>query len=46
MRPILATRIIDGFWGAKTDGQENVSCHNQLKEDFLKNGLFDKEGRV
>lgn len=40
IRPILATRIIGGFWDAKTDGQEDVIYHNKLKEDFLKNTLF------
>jgi hypothetical protein len=40
VRPILATRIIGGFWDTKTDGQEDIACHNKLKEDFLKNKLF------
>jgi len=40
IRPILATRIIGGFWDAKTDGQEDVAFHNKLREDFLKNNLF------
>ena len=37
IRPILATRIIGGFWDAKTDGLEDVTFHNKLREEFLKN---------
>jgi len=40
IRPILATRIIGGFWDAKTDGQADVTYHKNLKENFLKNNLF------
>ncbi len=40
VRPILATRIIGGFWDAKTDGLKNVSSHNNLKNDFLNRNLF------
>ena len=40
IKPILATRIIGGFWDAKTDKQDDVSYHNGLRNDFLKNNLF------
>ena len=40
IRPILATRIIGGFWDAKTDGLEDVTSHNNLRDDFLKNNLL------
>lgn len=40
MKPILAARIIGGFWDAKNATQTDVSYHNKLREDFLKNDLF------
>lgn len=40
MRPVLARRIIAGFWDTKTDGSTDFAYHNKLKEDFLKNNLF------
>ena len=41
IKPILATRIIGGFWDAKTDKQKDISYHNKLREDFLKNNLLN-----
>jgi hypothetical protein len=40
IKPILATRIIGGFWDAKTDGEPEVEFHQNLREDFLKNKLL------
>jgi len=40
IRPILASRIIGGFWDAKNDGQVDLTYHTSLKDDFLKNDLF------
>jgi hypothetical protein len=40
IRPILAARIIGGFWDAKTDGQTDVSYHQKLKDDFLQGKLL------
>jgi len=40
IKPILASRMIGGFWDAKTSGLKNLTYHNQLKKDFLKNNLY------
>ena len=40
IRPILASRIIGGFWDAKTNGLKDLTYHNQLKKDFSKNNLY------
>lgn len=40
IRPILAARIISGFWDAQNDNQVCVAYHKDLKEDFLKNKLL------
>jgi len=39
IRPIIAARIIGGFWDAKTDGQDDLTYHQQLRQDFLDNNL-------
>lgn len=43
IKPILATRIIGGFWDAKTNEQDDTSYHNRLRDDFLKNNLLYNE---
>ena len=35
IRPILAARIIGGYWDAKTAGESDYRIHNQLKQEFL-----------
>jgi hypothetical protein len=40
MRPVLASRIIGGFWDEKTAGRTDVKYHQMLKQDFLSNHLF------
>jgi hypothetical protein len=40
IRPILAARIIGGFWDAKRDGQTDFSLHEQIREEFLSNNLY------
>ena len=35
IRPILAARIIGGYWDAKTGGATNYLIHDQLKQEFL-----------
>jgi len=40
IKPILAARIIGGFWDAKNEGQVEFTYHNNLKDDFLRNNLF------
>jgi len=40
IKPILAARIIGGFWDAKTDERDDISYHKSLRDDFLKNNLL------
>lgn len=39
IKPILASRIIGGFWDATTDGLNDLSYHNRLRDDFLNNEI-------
>jgi hypothetical protein len=39
IRPILASRIIGGFWDAVKIGQKDISFHLQLKKEFLENTI-------
>jgi hypothetical protein len=40
IRPIMAVRIIGGFQDVKAHETEDLTYHNELKKDFLKNNLF------
>jgi len=40
IRPLIAARIIGGFWDAKNGGAKDFHFHYQLKEDFQKGALF------
>lgn len=40
IKPILASRIIGGFWDAKTDGLADLTHHQNIKKDFLSNNLY------
>lgn len=40
MKPVLASRIIGGFWDAKTNNSTDLKYHYKLKENFLKNKLY------
>lgn len=35
IKPILAARIIGGYWDTKTAGETDFSIHDQLKQEFL-----------
>lgn len=39
-KPVLASRIIGGFWDAKNDGKKDLTYHNKIKKDFLRNNLY------
>jgi len=40
MRPILAARIIGGFWDTKAEGRNNYDLHIKLKKEFLTKSIY------
>ncbi|MBU1200151.1 hypothetical protein KJ953_01290 [Patescibacteria group bacterium] len=40
IRPILASRIIGGFWDAKNGDLDELKYHQKLKDDLLTNNLY------
>ncbi|MFH1548110.1 MAG: hypothetical protein ABID32_02225 [Candidatus Omnitrophota bacterium] len=40
IRPLIASRIIWGFWRAKNYRKQNFNLHFRLKDDFIRNNLF------
>lgn len=40
LRPLIANRIIGGFWHAKNEKQVDISYHLNLKKEFIKKELY------